>query len=69
MRTVHDSCLIFKGISYSSSEQLAQADDVSNRFDTRETVRQIEDHNLKYIRTCGEPAQLPTVPEDLNKVR
>jgi hypothetical protein len=54
VRTVHDYCLIAQGISY-ASQPAGQQEDSSNKFDTKETVTQVEAHNLAYQRTCPQP--------------
>jgi hypothetical protein len=51
IRTVHDLCLIDKGIGYAS--QLPGAvEDSSNRYDTAQTVAEIEAHNLRFEAIC-----------------
>ena len=57
VRTVSDFCLIAKGISFSKKQPL-QVEDATNKYDTDETVKQIEEHDLKYERVCNPaPAQ------------
>jgi hypothetical protein len=58
-KTVSDvSCAAFTTISYA---QLArgQVDDIGNRADSDETVRQIEAHNARHDALCGNPLQPP----------
>lgn len=58
VRTVSDFCLIAKGISY-ASKPAAETETAANNFDTDETVAQVEEHNLKYLRRCP-----PATPEE-----
>lgn len=52
VRTVHDYCLLAKGITYSQIHD-NQAEDATNKYDTKETVQQITDHDLVYETTCS----------------
>ena len=56
VRTVSDYCLIARGISY-ASQPAGQEEDSRNRFDTAETVRDVEEHNVVYRRRCPRPVQ------------
>lgn len=48
---VSDYCLIAKGISYAKKPP-ASVEDQRNRFDTDETVKSLEAHNLRYEAVC-----------------
>ena len=54
MRTASETCLVVSGISYAAAPEGA-LDDASNRYDTPETVKQVEAHNLVFERLCPEP--------------
>jgi hypothetical protein len=52
VRTVSDMCLITKGITF-SKKQPTQIEDATNKYDTDETVKQVEAHDLVYERICN----------------
>lgn len=52
VRTVHDLCLVDRGISYATVPEGAQ-EDAANRYDSPATVAEIETHNLRYEAVCG----------------
>lgn len=52
VRTVHDYCLIAKGITYSEKKP-TQVEGAANLYDTPETVKQIKDHDLSYEAVCN----------------
>jgi hypothetical protein len=54
VQTISDHCLLDKGISYASP---AGAEDSSNKYDTPQTVAEIEAHNLVYQRICSKPQE------------
>ncbi len=52
-RTVSDACLAFKPLSYANAPQgQERADDAGNRFDTPETIAEIDEHDAVYERLC-----------------
>jgi hypothetical protein len=51
VRTVHDFCLIAKGITYSEIKS-GQVESSANKYDTPETVAGVKDHDLAYERVC-----------------
>ena len=53
VRTISDFCLIAKGIGYAAKPDAA-TETLANIYDTPETVAAVEEHNLKYQRTCPE---------------
>lgn len=57
VRTVHDICLIDKGISFAPAN--GRVEDASNKFDTDETVDEIEAHNLRFEAVCPTPEPTP----------
>lgn len=61
VRTVHDYCLIAKGITYSKIKP-TQQESAANLYDTPETVEQIVNHDLQYEAVCKE-AQPTEAPE------
>lgn len=50
-RGISDYCLIAKPITFSEKHG-TDAEDVNNKFDTTDTVKQVRDHDLKYDATC-----------------
>lgn len=53
VRTVSDYCLIAKGLSF--SRQDGAPEDASNKYDTEQTVKEVEEHNLKWLAVCEKP--------------
>ena len=51
VRTVSDYCLISKPITYSEIHG-TQKEDVANKYDTPETVKQVIDHDLTFEKVC-----------------
>jgi hypothetical protein len=51
VRTVHDYCLIAKGISYAEAHG-TDVEDTSNKYDTSITIQQIKDHDLAFEKVC-----------------
>lgn len=52
-RTVNSACLAFKPISYANAPAGAEkADDLGNRYDTPETIAEIDEHDAVYERLC-----------------
>lgn len=50
IRAISDYCLIASGIGYASPVGVETA---TNLYDTAETVRAVEAHNLRYEAVCG----------------
>lgn len=59
VRTVHDYCLLAKGLTY-SERKADQVEDALNKYDSDETVKQIKDHDLVYELTCPSAPAHPT---------
>lgn len=57
-RGISDYCLIAKGISFSRI-QAGQVEDATNKFDTDQTAKAVEEHDLAYERVCGSGAGTP----------
>ena len=53
VRTIHDVCLIDKGISFAPAN--SRPETAENKFDSDETVKEIEAHNLRYEAVCPTP--------------
>lgn len=53
-RTVSDGCLVFKPLSYANAP-LGQerSDDIGNRYDTPDTIAEIDEHDAVFERLCG----------------
>lgn len=64
VRTVSDYCLLASGITFSKIKDTQKETD-ANKFDTDETVAQIEKHDLTYERICNATA----VPEATKTLR
>lgn len=56
VRTVSDYCLIAKGITF-SKKRPTQVETAANAYDTDETVKQVEEHDLAFERLCPSGAQ------------
>ncbi|WP_156419594.1 MULTISPECIES: hypothetical protein [unclassified Sphingopyxis] len=54
----HDWVISPRLVSYAQMA-LGQADDIGNRADSDETVRQIDAHNAKHDTVCGNPVKPP----------
>lgn len=53
-RTVSDGCLVFKPLTYANAKAGQEtADDPGNRYDTPDTIAQIDEHDAVYERICG----------------
>jgi hypothetical protein len=52
VRAVSDYCLIAKGITF-SRKQPTQVETADNKYDTDETTKQVEEHDLVYERLCS----------------
>lgn len=52
LRTVSNGCLVFKPLSYANGPA-GQADDPGNKYDTPETIAQIDEHDAVYERVCA----------------
>ena len=56
------ACLTFRPISYAvpprdeTGERAWTADDARNEWDSRETVEQVQDFNVRYLATCPSKA-------------
>jgi hypothetical protein len=50
-RAISEYCLIAKPITFSEKHQ-GDVEDVNNKFDTDDTVKQVRDHDLKFDATC-----------------
>ncbi len=54
LRTASSACLVFKPLSYANAPAgQERADDLSNRYDTPDTIREIDEHDAVYERLCG----------------
>lgn len=51
VRTVHDYCLLAKGITFSEPHG-ADVEDATNKYDTPNTTAQIKYHDLVYEKIC-----------------
>lgn len=50
-RAISEYCLIAKPITFSEKHGI-DVEDVTNKYDTDETVKQVREHDLKYDATC-----------------
>jgi hypothetical protein len=50
-RAISDYCLIAKAITFSKIRP-GQTEDASNKYDTPETAKQVEDHDLAFEKVC-----------------
>lgn len=51
VRTVSDGCLVFSGIGY-ASQPSGQQETAENKYDTVDTVKEVEKHNLVFQKLC-----------------
>jgi hypothetical protein len=57
LRTVDTGCLVFKPIRYANAPT-GQVDDPGNKFDSAETIAEIDEHDAVYERLCATPPPL-----------
>lgn len=62
VRSIHDFCLIAKGISFSEAHG-ADVETAANKYDTTQTVEAVRKHDLAYEATCPTPAPASATPE------
>lgn len=52
VRTVHDYCLLAKGITYAEQHD-GDTEDATNKYDTAITVQEVKDADLVFEKICS----------------